>query len=380
MIWQKRGLGAAQFLSVVNQDGKESMSIRLGILGAGTIGKVHAKAAAEAGSEVAWVADLDLSRAQELAAKHEGCSATEDTEKVIADDAVDAVVVCVPNRWHKQLANNAMLAGKDVLLEKPMGLNAEECVEINRTADETERILQVGMAYRYSAAGRAAKEVVESGDLGDIYHAKAHLFRRRGVPGLGGWFTTKELSGGGPLIDLGVHIIDISSWLMNFPKPLRVSGKVYSKFGKRMQDYVYEDMWAGPPNLEGVCDVEDSAHAMIHFEGGISLDLQVSWAFNMPTPNMESAETIGIFGDRGGLTFSLFGEHVDVATEQYGRNIDKRILLAKTDQFVEQARMFAQCVKNREVPVATGEHGHYVQKLIDAIYESSQTDSEITLS
>ncbi len=353
--------------------------MRLGIIGAGTIGEVHAKAAEEVGTTVARVADVDLERAKSFAKLYSGCLATDQAKDIFADESIDAVVICVPNCWHKEVAIEALRAGKDVLLEKPMGMNTPECAEINAVAAETGQLLQIGMVYRYSSVGQAAKSVVESGDLGEIYHAKAHLYRRRGVPGLGGWFTTKKLSGGGPLIDLGVHIIDIISWLMGFPTASRVSGKVYSHFGKRMKDYVYEDMWAGPPKLEGNCDVEDSAHAMIHFEGGCSLDLQVSWAINMPTPNMVSAETIGLFGDRGGLTFKLNGEHVDVATENYGHNVDTRILLAETDQFVEQARAFAACVESRQTPSATGEHGQFVLSIIDAIYESSQTDREVEL-
>ena len=363
-----------------NRERKDKMSIRLGVIGAGAIGKVHAKAAAEVGTTVARVADVALGKAKLLAAEYEGCLATDKVDEVLADKSVDAVVIGVPNRWHKELAIQAMQAGKDVLLEKPMGLNTGECAEINAMATETKRILQVGMAYRYSAVGQAAKDVVESGELGTIYHAKAQLFRRRGVPGLGGWFTTKTLSGGGPLIDLGVHIIDLASWLMEFPQPTRVSGKTYSYFGNKMKDYVYEDMWAGPPKLDGVCDVEDSAHAMIHFEGGCSLDLQVSWAINMPTPNMASAETMGIFGDRGGLTFTLSGEYVDVATENYGRNVDTRILLTETDPFTAQAREFADCVQTRRTPLATGEQGQFVQSLIDAVYESSHTDQEVRLN
>ena len=355
------------------------MSITLGIIGAGTIGEVHAKAAAEAGTQVARIADLDLKAAKKLAEKHEGSIASDNIQELLADKSIDAVVVAVPNRWHKDLAIEALRAGKDVLLEKPMGLNVAECAEINAVAAESGKILQIGLVYRFSSVGQAAKSVVESGDLGNIYHAKAHLFRRRGVPGLGGWFTTKDVSGGGPLIDLGVHVIDITTWLMGRPDAKRVSGKVYSHFGKQMKDYVFEDMWAGPPKLEGICDVEDSAHAMIHFEGGASLDLQVSWAINMPTPNMESAETIGLFGDRGGLTFKLLGNHVDVATENYGRNIDTRILLTETDQFTEQARAFAHSVESRQPPITPGAHGQYVQSIIDAIYESSEKDQEVKL-
>jgi len=356
------------------------MGIRLGIIGAGAIGEVHAKAATGAGQTVARIADLDLSKAQRLAANYEACQATDQVEELLGDSSISAVVVGVPNHCHKELAIAAMRAGKDVLLEKPMGLNAAECAEINAAATETGRILQVGMVYRYSAVGQAAKAVVDSGDLGTLYHAKAHLFRRRGVPGLGGWFTTKEMSGGGPLIDIGVHIIDLACWLIGFPASRRVSGKVYAHFGKRMKDYRYEEMWAGPPRLKGVCDVEDSAHAMIHFEGGCSLDLQVSWAINRPTSHRSGADTIDLFGDRGGLSFSLFEEHVDVATERYDRNVDTRILLTKTDQFIEQSRAFAKCVETRQTPTATGKQGQIVQSIIDAIYESSQSDQEISLN
>src|SRR5690606_17392739 len=152
----------------------------------------------------------------------------------------------------------ALKAGKDVLVEKPMGLNANECREMNAAAKAKDRILQVGFVQRYSSVATTVKKFVDAGRLGNIYHAKANYYRRRGIPGLGGWFTTKALSGGGPLIDLGVHVIDLITYLMGSVRPVRVSGKVYANFGKRMKDYVFESMWAGPPRLDGVCDVEDA--------------------------------------------------------------------------------------------------------------------------
>lgn len=355
------------------------MSIRLGIVGAGSIGKVHAEAAAAVGQTVAAIADLNLTVATELAAQFEDAKFYDDAQQLFDDDSIDAVVIGVPNRWHKELAIAAMQAGKDVLLEKPMGLNAAECQQINDAAAATNRILQIGMVHRCSAAGQAARNVVDAGDLGEIYHAKAHLYRRRGVPGLGGWFTTKELSGGGPLIDLGVHIVDLVCWLLDFPKPERVGGKVYTHFGKRMKDYVYESMWAGPPKLDGVCDVEDSAHAMIHFDGGATLDLQVSWAINMPTVGAEESSMIGLFGDQGGLTFKLGGEQLDLAGERHRRNVDTQVMLPEVEPFHVQAVAFAHCVKTREPPTATGQQGQIVQSILDAIYQSSETNREVRL-
>jgi predicted dehydrogenase len=365
------------------------MSIRLGIIGAGSIGEVHAEAAVAAGQTVAAVADVNREAAIRLAAALDGqqsrgqpscgCRAHDSAASLLEDDSIDAVVVSVPNRWHRELAIEAMRAGKDVLLEKPMGLSAAECQQTIEVAGETGRILQIGMMHRWTAVGQAAKNAVATGDLGEIYHAKAHLYRRRGVPGLGGWFTTREMSGGGPLVDLGVHLIDLTCWLMDFPKIERVSGKVYSYFGKRMRDYVYESMWAGPPKLDGVCDVEDSAHALIYFEGGGTLDLQVSWAINMPGDSRKEASRIGLFGDRGGLTFEMGGESFTLAEERHGRNVDTRVWLPEVEPFVQQAVGFAACVESREAPLATGSQGKKVQAILDAIYESSQTNRDVVL-
>ena len=205
---------------------------------------------------------------------------------------VDAIVVAVPNKFHKDIAIAALTAGKDVLLEKPMALNAAECREINAAAKKSGKILQMGMVQRFSPTANTASALIKAGRLGNVYHAKSNIYRRRGIPGLGGWFTTKALSGGGPLIDLGVHILDLSLFLMDFPKPLRVSGKVYDNFGKDMKNYVYESMWAGPPKYDGTFDVEDSAHAMIRFEGGLTMEFNATWAGNFPDGSVNSLNRI----------------------------------------------------------------------------------------
>ncbi len=366
------------------------MSIRLGIIGAGSIGEVHAKATEAAGQTVVAVADPNREAANRLATmldgmpsrdcQARGCVVYDNATSLLADDSIDAAIVCVPNRWHRELAIEAMCAGKDVLLEKPMGLDASQCQETIKVADQTQRLLQIGMVHRHSAVGQAARKVVESVDLGKIYHAQAHLYRRRGVPGLGGWFTDKRLSGGGPLVDIGVHVLDLVCWLLDFPSIQRVSGKVYSHFGRRMGDYVYESMWAGPPKLDGVCDVEDSAHALIYFEGGGTLDLQVSWALNRPGDSRREESRIGLFGDRGGMAFELGGDHLTVASERYGRNVDTRVMLPEIDPFVEQATRFAACVESRATPLATGIQGMRVMAILDAIYQSSESNRDVAIA
>jgi predicted dehydrogenase len=349
--------------------------IKLGIIGAGAIGAHHTATAKRVGVEVVGVADVNETAARALAQKEGVAVALADPLALLAIEDIDAVVVGVPNKFHKDLALAAMRAGKDVLLEKPMAMNVAECREINAEAKAQKRIVQIGFVHRFTTVAQTAKRFIDDGTLGTIYHAKANMYRRRGIPGLGGWFTTKQLSGGGPLIDLGVHVIDLAMHLMHFPRPLRVSGKVYANFGPRMKDYLYEGMWAGPPRLEGEFDVEDAAHALIRFEGGLTLETNVTWAGNFPENALPSL--MGFFGDKGGLTFQLGGNEVRIATEANGHNVDLVPKLRPAEHADDQLRHFVECVRTRKEPITSGEKGQVVQALIDAIYRSSEQDREV---
>lgn len=354
------------------------MSITIGIVGAGAIGRVHAEASRDMGLKIGCIADILPEKAKKLASDVGCVTSVDSAEKLYADPGIDAVLVCVPNIDHKPLAIAAMRAGKDVLLEKPMGLTAAECREINAVAKETGRVLQIGYVQRFSTVGQGAKKLIETGALGKIYHAKAQLVRRRGIPGLGGWFTTKALSGGGPLIDVGVHVIDLSLYLMGGRKPTRVSGKTYSNFGSPIENYVYESMWAGPPKPEGVFDVEDEAHAMIHFEDGATLSVDVAWAMNAPADAV-AGNQMAFFGDKGGLTFELFSDHLNLASELNNRNADSKLYLPELDSHRGQLTDFIQAVEKRTPPCATGEQGEVVQSVIDAVYASSETGREVSV-
>ena len=345
------------------------MTVRVAVIGAGSIGQKHAQAAPAAGAKLAYVVDADAERARELAAE---CDApfADDAAKAIRDPHVDGIIVCVPNCFHKELAIRAMRGGKDVLLEKPMALNEAECQEINDVARDTGRVLQLAFVHRYTAVGRLAKSIAATHTLGDIYHAKAHLHFRRGVPGLGKWFTTRQLSGGGALIDVGVHLVDLAMHVLDFPTVESVHGQVHAKFGSRMGEYVYENMWAGPPNHDGVFDVEDSAHAFIRFADGVTLDLHVAWAGNFPEAGLPTS-MMGFFGDRGGITFELSGDHVNHSHEQGRAIVDGRIPAPETDPFRDQLSDFVNSIKARQPHGPTGEQGQIVQSIVDAVYRSS---------
>lgn len=350
---------------------------KLGIIGAGGIGNHHADSALALGLDVAAIADVNLEAAQNTA-NSKGIVIACSPEDLIANKDITAVVIGVPNKFHKPLAIAAMKAGKDVLVEKPMALNVAECKQMIATAKKTKRILQIGFVQHYSAVATTAKQFIDAGKLGDVYHIKANYYRRRGIPGLGGWFTTKALSGGGPLIDLGVHIIDLALFLMDYPKPLRASGKVYAKFGPRMKNYVHEAMWAGPPRLKGTCDVEDSAHALIRLENGATMEINTTWAGNFPDDSVNNL--MGFFGDRGGMTFQLNGDKVQIACEEQGHNVDITPKLRTVNNFQEQARDFAANCAKRKQPISTGERGMLTQAILDAIYKSSAQDKEVAIN
>ncbi len=224
------------------------MSMRLGVIGAGGIGAVHAEAASKAGVRIVGVCDADAERGRSLAGKYDKALATTSIDELLALPKLDAVVVAVPNCFHKEYAIAALKAGKDVLLEKPMALSAAECDEIIDVMKQTDRIVQLGFVCRCAPTTQMVRRFIDAGRFGRIYYARAQWYRRRGIPGLGRWFTTKSQSGGGVLIDLGVHMIDLMMDLAGRPSVQRVSGVCTSVFGPPIADCNCTDMWAGPPN------------------------------------------------------------------------------------------------------------------------------------
>lgn len=354
------------------------MSIKVGIVGAGAIGEVHAKSAKKAGATVVAIADVNGEAAERFGKEHAVDKRTGDIDELFQDSDIDAIVVAVPNCFHRSVAISAMEAGKDVFLEKPMALSAVECREIDQVARRQDRILQIGFVNRYTPHAMTAKRFVDDGRIGKVYHAKANFYRRRGIPGLGGWFTTKAMSGGGPLIDIGVHVMDLAMHLMGYPKPLRASGKVYAQFGPRMGDYLYEKMWAGPPKQEGTFDVEDSAHALIRLDGGATLEVNVTWAGNFKEEG-PFKNSIALLGDKGGLSFNLYEGGLSVTTEENGHNVDLTPHSKESDAWENQWQAFIHAVKTREQPEASGANGTTVQAMIDAIYSSGEADAEVSV-
>lgn len=349
--------------------------IKVGIIGLGTIGKVHADAYAHcATAELTALCDVETGRLAELSEKYRVKSRFTDYSDLLKTD-VTAVSICVPNHLHCEIALAALRAGKHVLLEKPMAMHAGQAADIVAAQKKARKVVQVGMVWRQKPEAQLIREEVQSGRLGEIYHMRAVLIRRRGIPGLGGWFTTKALSGGGSLIDLGVHWFDLCMYLSGQWHPTRVSAMTYAKFGANMRSYKYVSMWAGPPNYAGDFDVEDYAAGLVRFGRKATLSFEIAWA-----ANAEESMSIELMGDKGGVR-AMDGKPLKIMTEYEGRVADITPQFnADSNHFHVQAAKFLAACRGECPPAATSAEGLTVMRLMDGVYKSAKSGQEVELS
>ncbi|QHW30502.1 Gfo/Idh/MocA family oxidoreductase [Paenibacillus rhizovicinus] len=350
------------------------MAIRIGIIGAGNIGSVHAKHFSQLGDlcEITAITDVYLPMAEQRAAEYGIPAVLESPEALIQSPNVDAVIVGVPNQFHAELAIQAIEAGKHVLLEKPMGINAAAAKQILKASQKSDRVVMVGHQMRWESVPMQIKEQIDRGELGKIYTAKTGWFRRKGIPGWGTWFTRMDQSGGGPLIDIGVHMLDLALYLMGNPKPVSVFGSTYAEFGPKRKGI---GTW-GKPNWDGIYDVEDLATAMIKMEDGSTLTLEVSWAVHMDTDN---TPFVHLMGTEGGASYR--GATGKLLTEKFDKPMETALSRPENDENerLRLSRHFLDCIKTGKQPITSALTGFTNNLVLDAIYESSRTGHEVIL-
>ncbi len=344
--------------------------VGIGIIGAGGIARgVHIPGYQKLpNAEVLAVSD-PFASAREGASQQFGIQDTyEDFREMLARDDIHAVSVTTPNFMHAEAAIAALEAGKHVLCEKPLAMNAQEGEAMVAAAKRTGCKLMCGFHYRFTPEVQALKRFAEAGAFGDMYYARTQALRRRGIPGWG-LFINKEKNGGGPLIDIGVHMLDATMHVLGFPKVVAVSGQTYQKFGKRgdvlglMGQWDYQNF-----------TVEDFAVALIRFENGATLTLESSFVANQEEGDKM---TFQIFGDQGGATFSplkMYSEQnktlLDITPVHLPRNVHAHH---------EEIKSFVDSIVN-DTPVFTpGEEALEITRIIDAIYASSEAGAEIRL-
>lgn len=346
---------------------QQSGKVRVGIVGAG-IGKAHANGYSKLENvEIAALCDLNEERARGLAEEFRIPKLYTDYREMLASEALDAVSVCTPNALHAEVAIAALESGCHVLCEKPLATSAEDGRRIVEAARNARGKFMVGMNNRFRGDTQLLKQFIEDGALGEVYYARCGWVRRNGIPGMGSWFTRKETAGGGPLIDIGVHALDLTLYLMGNPKPVSVFGATYAKFGPRGKGL---GSW-GVRVEGGVFDVEDLATAQVRFENGATLNLEASWAQHIGADRLYSE----VYGDEGGATLDPLRVH----TERYGRPVDLAPLAPTVNGHEAEVKHFIDCIVEDRQPLATGEQALDVMKILDGIYESSRTGDSVRL-
>ncbi|GIQ69379.1 gfo/Idh/MocA family oxidoreductase [Xylanibacillus composti] len=352
-----------------------SQKIRIGIIGAGNIANVHIQQFRQLQEEceITAITDAFLPLAESRKEQYGIPWVAPTPEALIASDQVDAVIVAVPNQYHAPLTIQALEAGKHVLLEKPMAINAEAARDIMRAKQRTDRTLMLAHQMRWEAVPMQIKQQMDRGELGSIYSAKTGWFRRKGIPGWGTWFTRMDQSGGGPLIDIGVHMLDLALYLMGNPKPVSVFGATYAEFGPKKRGI---GDW-GKPDWNGIYDVEDFATALIKMDNGSTLSLEVSWAVHMDTDN---TPFIHLMGTEGGASYR--GPHGKLLTEKFDRPLETELVTPENDEGarIRLSRHFLECIREGKEPITSGMTGFTNSLVLNAIYESSQTGREVQLN
>ncbi|RAP76776.1 Gfo/Idh/MocA family protein [Paenibacillus montanisoli] len=350
------------------------MAIRIGIIGAGNIGSVHASQFSQLGElcQLTAITDAFLPLAEQRAREYGIAEVMASPEALIHSDNVDAVIIGVPNQYHAELAIQAIEAGKHVLLEKPMGINATAARQILKASQASDRVVMIAHQMRWESVPMQIKEQIDRGELGHIYTAKTGWFRRKGIPGWGTWFTRSDQSGGGPLIDIGVHMLDLALYLMGNPKPVSVYGATYAEFGPKRKGI---GTW-GKPNWDGIYDVEDLATALIKMDNGSTLSLEVSWAVHMDTDN---TPFVHLMGTEGGASYR--GANGKLLTEKFNKPMEIALSKPENDESerLRLSRHFLACIKEGKQPITSALSGFTNNLVLDAIYESSRTGHEVKL-
>ena len=353
------------------------MSTKVGVIGAGGMLRYHAEGFRKAGATVAAVADPAPGAAAKAAKQWDIPAAFESVEAMLADADIDAVSIIVPNKFHMPLAIQCLAAGKHVFSEKPPALNAAEVQEMIDAANAAGKKLMFNFNNRARPESIAMKNYVADGTVGKINSAQAKWIRRTGIPGFGGWFTTKALSGGGPVIDL-LHMIDLALYFMGYPDPAHVLAQT---FDDHITDKGFKGPWGIPDRADGTNDVEAAAHGFVTFKTGQVLTLQVSWAEMI---KREEVSVVFQGSKAGGKGERLFGrdgldetaiDTCELYVQENGCSVNRSIVTEACEDMGRSASAanFIHAIEGKAEPFNTPDQALKLMKIIDAIYASASS-------
>jgi len=360
------------------------MSTKIAIIGAGGMVAYHANGFRQAGAEIIALCDVNQAAAHKAATKHSiGRVFTDVADMLRSVPELDAVSVIVPNKFHAPLVLQALKAGKHVFCEKPPALNAQEMTVMKATAEKAKKTLIFNFNNRARPESYAMMDYIAAGTVGTINTCQAKWIRRAGIPGFGGWFTTKALSGGGPLIDL-LHMVDLGLHFMGYPEPAHILARTYQD---HIDNKAFKGPWGIPDVVKGTTDVEAAAHGFITFKTGQAMSFAVSWA------EMNHGEEVSVTfqGTKaGGTVRRLFGidgldntakDTCQLYTLEHGRQVNRDIIVVPDETMgrTRSALNFIRTLEGTEKPLNTPTQALALMKIIDGAYKSAATGKPVAL-
>lgn len=353
--------------------------IRAGVIGLG-VGQFHVQGyTMHPDAEVTAVCDLKKDLADRTAAQYGIPNVYLDYKEMLRSGAIDAVSVCVPNDLHRVMAIDSLQAGLNVLCEKPMTTSAREGKRMFDAAQASDKVFMMQFNNRYRPDSQFLKQAIAEGELGDIYFARCGWIRRNGIPGWGSWFTDVERAGGGPLIDLAVHMLDLTIYLMGNPEPVTCLASTYSAFGHKMEGL---GPW-GTPDLKGKFTVEDMAVGMIKFDGGQTIWVEASWASRIKEEYVFST----LCGTKAGANLETSfgpggGDRLEMFTQERGVPVDRHVLVEPDPAMgrTNAVQHFCDCIVTGKKPISPAEDGYRLMRVLDAMYKSAKTGKAVNIA
>ena len=350
--------------------------LRVDIIGAGNISRSHLggyKALPDL-VELVSVCDIDEQKAKRYAEVNGFPRYYKDYNEMLAKEELDAVSVCTWNAAHAEATIAALNAGCNVLCEKPMAMNTEQALAMEEAAKRNGKLLMIGFVRRFGNDADILKKFIDAGTMGDLYFAKATYLRRSGCPG--GWFGDKRYSGGGPLIDLGVHVIDLCRYLAGRPNPVSVYGVTYNNLGDNRANNKKD--WVSKNNLgiDFQYTVEDFATAFVRFDNGMTLNVEASFNLNLKndTGNIE------LFGTKAGARID---PQIEFFSDMNNMFVDIKpsgnTALEFNGLFNREIRHFVECVRDGIPCISPAEDGVTLMRILDAIYLSAKEGREVKI-
>lgn len=351
--------------------------IKVAVIGCGTIANASHIPSYMANDEVEikYFCDIIPERAEKAVEKY-GCgTAVVDYHEILSDPDLDAVSVCTHNDFHSVIAIDFMIAGKHVLCEKPAARILSEALEMQKVAKETGRVLNIGVCNRFNTYVMKVKELIDQGELGNVHHVYASFRKHRSIPGIGGDFTTKSKSGGGVLIDWGVHFLDLIMYCCGDPKPLTASGEAFCKLGKDIPNYTYTGMWAeDTADMNGTYDVDDSVTGIVRTSGPV-ITFNGAWAQNIGEDEM----FIDFMGDKAGIRLQYCSDF-RIWSVKNGMLTETQVSAKQTDMYRNEINDFIRCIKTGDKNQQNIDFAVETSKIMQAIYDSSENHCEIKIS